>query len=78
MKRLELAIHADLTEYAKKIQVDTLLVYGKDDKFTRHGTESLAKLLPHASTIGLEGGHLPHISDPEAFSKTCLEFFQKN
>jgi pimeloyl-ACP methyl ester carboxylesterase len=51
MRRLELAISADISNSSSSISIPTLLIYGKDDQFTQHGTRHLSQLLQTSKSI---------------------------
>ena len=60
------------------LQVPTLVAVGERDKPDfRHGAQALARALPRARHVVLEGaGHLPPLETPEAFRRLLLDWLR--
>lgn len=67
MRRIAIVSQLDQEARARQIAVPTLIIYGKDDHFTRPSSERLRELIPDSRIQALQGGHLPHVSSPKEF-----------
>lgn len=70
------AIREDLREYAKKIEMPTLLVWGSEDDMTPlQDGEILARLIKHSRLEVLLGvGHSPHRDRPQEVARLIESF----
>lgn len=58
-----------------EIRAPTMVVWGEGDQtLTPDAFPSLCNSVPHAWTRVLPGGHLPHLTHPDLFNRTVLEF----
>lgn len=68
-------VNQDLSEYAKRIAVPTLLVWGRNDKETPlYMAKRLRKMIKRSELIVLDGGHYVFIDNESAFIKTLYKF----
>ena len=74
MARIGIVSVLDQEQRARTISAPTLIVYGRDDHFTKEASLRLHELVPGSELRALEGGHLPHVSDPKGFAKLIVEF----
>ena len=70
----------DRKDRLEKIAVPTLLVAGSDDRIAPSAVmESMARRIPHAEFVLLEGcGHLGPMDQPQAFNSALEKFLQRH
>ena len=68
-----------MSAQASRIHAPTLIVWGKHDAVIRAKVEGarLRAMLPHASYIELDTGHVPFVEAPEAFLAAVEPFLDK-
>ena len=59
------------------LHLPVLVVAGTHDLIRRHHTRSIAKAIPDAKLVLLEGSHCVAREDPEAFNRTLSDFLMK-
>ncbi|HHX12914.1 MAG TPA: alpha/beta hydrolase [Clostridiales bacterium] len=71
------AVNEDLTDYLKRIMVDTLLVWGDQDTATPiSDAHIMEKEIPKAGLVVLKGaGHFSFIDQPHIFDKVMKSYF---
>lgn len=68
-------VNLDLTEYAKKIDVPTLLFWGKKDKETPlYMAKRLKRLIKNSKLVVVKGGHYSYLDNTQAFIRECYNF----
>jgi pimeloyl-ACP methyl ester carboxylesterase len=69
----------DLTEYLEEIKTDTLLIWGEQDlTLAPSSFHTLAQKLPNAAATPISnGGHQPHIGNPNLVTQHILEFVER-
>ncbi len=74
LKKTFANINQDLREKAKFLNIQTTLLWGKNDKITplKHALV-LKQLIKKSDLIIIEGGHNPHKENPEKFAKILKE-----
>jgi 2-succinyl-6-hydroxy-2,4-cyclohexadiene-1-carboxylate synthase len=66
-------------EALAELTMPTLLVTGAEDEKYRAIHQQMARLLPAAQTVVLDGaGHTPHLEQPDAFVETLGAFLRAN
>lgn len=78
MARIKIVYKLNIVENTKTIKSPTLIIYGKDDHFTRKDSLSLHELIAGSQIKSLPGGHLPHITSPKEFASMISNFAQEN
>ena len=70
------AVNQDLREYMKKIEVPTLLIYGKDDNVTPLKlANEINKEIKDSVLITIEGTkHFPYLERPNYFNLILMSF----
>ena len=79
-KAVQMLTTFDRRDQLEKIAVPTLLVAGSDDRIAPPTLmESMARRIPHAEFVLLEGcGHLGPIDQPQAFNGALENFLQRH
>src|ERR1700704_2142675 len=79
-KAVQMLITFDRRDQLEKIAVPTLLVAGSDDRIAPPTMmESMARRIPHAEFVLLEGcGHLGPMDQPQAFNDALENFLQRH
>jgi 3-oxoadipate enol-lactonase len=79
-KAVQMLTTFDRRDQLEKIAVPTLLVAGSDDKIAPPSVmESMARRIPHAEFVLLEGcGHLGPMDQPQAFNGALEYFLQRH
>ncbi len=79
-KAIQLLTTFDRKDQLEKIVVPTLLVAGSDDRIAPPSVmESMARRIPHAEFVLLEGcGHLGPMDQPQAFNGALENFLQRH
>lgn len=70
----------DSSSWFNKIRVPTLLVTSDEDLLVDpKDVKKMSKQIPNATYYCFKGGvgHLPHLEQPEVFSKLVLDFISK-
>jgi len=78
MRRISIVSKLNIEEETKTITSPTLIIYGNDDHFTKTSSMKLSSLINNSKLIGMDGGHLPHVSKPQEFASIVMEFIKKN
>ena len=67
-------------EYLLKfIKVDTLIVYGNDDKITPpYFAKILNKKIKNSKVVFMDGGHFAYLENKQKFIKTIKNFIMNN
>jgi proline iminopeptidase len=68
----------DFTADLASVIAPVLLVYCRDSIFGASTPEVLRDVLPNATLALVDGGHLPFIEDPQAFTSAVRGFFQSD
>ncbi len=79
-KAVQMLTSFDRRGQLEQIAVPTLLVAGSDDRIAPFAVmESMARRIPHAEFVLLEGcGHLGPIDQPQAFNGALENFLQRH
>jgi len=79
-KAVQMLTTFDRKDQLEKIAVPTLLVAGSDDRIAPFAVmESMARRIPHAEFVLLEGcGHLGPMDQPQAFNGALENFLQRH
>ncbi len=68
---------SDLTSMLSSIKAPSLVVWGEQDQTLLPPTfQKLVKTLATATGVHIQGGHVPHQSNPEWFNARVLEFLR--
>lgn len=75
---LALAGRPDFTDFAREVQVPTLVLWGEEDRvIPPEQGKALAKAIPGAKGVAIpNAGHLPFLENPSAFNAAVLEFLE--
>jgi len=76
MKRISIVSKLDIEEQSRSITSPTLIVYGNDDHFTKKSSLKLFRIIDKSKLKGMNGGHLPHVSQPQEFALLVLDFIR--
>jgi len=72
--RAWLASKVDLRDRLTSITAFTLLVVGKEDRFTGRASREMQQLLPNCKIVEIPGGHLCHMTHPKLFLDAVQDF----
>ncbi|MGH8928652.1 MAG: alpha/beta fold hydrolase [Acidimicrobiia bacterium] len=74
-QRIDMILGHDQLDRIPRIGVPTLVVVGRDDACTPlHFSEEMARAIPGADLVVLEGGHLIYKEDPSGFHGVVRDF----
>jgi pimeloyl-ACP methyl ester carboxylesterase len=74
MERIRIVSTLDIEEDVRSLNVQTLIIYGSDDHFTRKDSFHLHGLIKGSILQELPGGHLPHVTSPKRFAELVTRF----
>jgi len=77
MKRVEIASIMDMSNEVNGIVHQTLIIYGDSDRFTKTLSFELKTYLQNSQLFSIPGGHLAHVSCPQFFSNTVVDFISQ-
>ena len=79
VKRIDMILNADQKARLGGIRHATLILVGRHDACTPpYFSEELARLIPGAELVVLEGGHLAYFEDPTGFYDTVAGFIRRH